>query len=101
MESSGVAPWDWTPEQLDAAPRLAAALELGYMQDLPADQRLQLAHYEYSSVGKIDPAGWPGGMDGFRASTNAILSGVRPQGQISPIYDETQYLIPGIDIPLP
>jgi LysM repeat protein len=74
MESSGIAPWDWTPEQLYWAPRLGAALEQMYLMGLPEDQRLQIAHYEYSSQGKIDPAGWPGGMDGLRASINAILS---------------------------
>jgi hypothetical protein len=78
MESSGVTPWDWTPEQIDAAPRLGAALESGYLQGRPEDLRLQLAHFEYSSAGKIDPAGWPGGMDGLRASINACLAGLAP-----------------------
>jgi hypothetical protein len=69
MESSGIAPWDWTPDQLRVAPYLGAALERAYGIDL------QIAHYEYSSQGKIDPAGWPGGMDGLRASINAVLAG--------------------------
>lgn len=69
MESSGVAPWDWTPEQLDAAPRIAAATERAYGFEL------ELGHLEYSSEGKIDPAGWPGGMDGFRDTVNGILAG--------------------------
>lgn len=73
MESSGIAPWDWTPAQLKMAPIVGAALEAHYLKKLPADQRLQLGHMEYSSEGKIDPAGWPGGMDGLRASINAIL----------------------------
>ena len=82
MESSGVYPWDWTPAQLDAAPRLGAALERHYLQRLPAEARLQLGHMEYSDAGKIDPAGWPGGMDGLRASINKILSTgtTKPQG---------------------
>jgi LysM repeat protein len=75
MESSGIAPWDWTAEQLYWAPRLGAALEEIYLLGLPADQRLQIAHYEWSDQGKIDPAGWPGGMDGLRASINALLAG--------------------------
>lgn len=75
MESSGIAPWDWTSEQLYWAPRLGAALERIYLQRLPEEQRLQIAHYEYSSQGKIDPAGWPGGMDGLRNSINSILAG--------------------------
>ena len=75
MESSGVAPWDWTEDQIRVAPYLGAALERAYLQGLPADMRLQLGHKEYSSEGKIDPAGWPGDMDGLRASINAILNG--------------------------
>lgn len=75
MESSGVAPWDWTAAQLKMAPVVGAALERHYLSKLPADQRLQLGHMEYSSQGKIDPAGWPGGMDGLRASINAVLAG--------------------------
>lgn len=67
MESSGIAPWDWTADQLHVAPYLGAALERVY------GATLQIAHYEYSSQGKIDPAGWPGGMDGLRASINAVL----------------------------
>lgn len=74
MESSGIAPWDWTPDQLRVAPYLGAALELGYLQHLPAEMRLQLGHKEYSSEGKIDPAGWPGDCDGLRASINAAIA---------------------------
>ena len=69
MESSGVAPWDWTADQLRVAPFLGAALERSYGADL------QIGHLEYSSQGKIDPAGWPGGMDGLRGSINALLTG--------------------------
>lgn len=74
MESSGVKPWDWTPAQLAAAPVLGAALERAYMMHLDPSARLQLGHLEYSDAGKIDPAGWPGGMDGLRAQINAQLS---------------------------
>lgn len=69
MESSGIVPWDWTLDQLRVAPHLGAALEKAYGADL------QLAHYEYSSQGKIDPAGWPGGMDGLRESINTLVAG--------------------------
>jgi len=79
MESSGIKPWDWTPEQLYWAPRLGAALEKGFLMGLPPEKRIQAAHYEYSSQGKIDPAGWPGNMDGLRASINAILAGPAPK----------------------
>jgi hypothetical protein len=75
MESSGVEPWDWTDAQLDAMPRLGAALELHYLQYLAPEGRLQLGHYEYSSAGKIDPTGLPGAMDGLRARINAIAYG--------------------------
>lgn len=75
MESSGVAPYDWTPEQLAVVPVLGAALERAYLYDQAEDDRPQLGHKEYSSQGKIDPAGWPGDCDGLRDSINAILSG--------------------------
>jgi len=83
MESSGVAPWDWTEDQIRVAPHLGAALERAYLGGIPEDLRLQLGHKEYSSQGKIDPAGWPGDMDGLRASINAVLNGsaaIAPQG---------------------
>jgi hypothetical protein len=73
-ESSGVVPWDWTADQLRVAPVLGAALELELLGWLSAEERLQLGHLEYSSEGKIDPAGWPGGMDGLRASINSKLA---------------------------
>lgn len=82
MESSGIAPWDWTEDQIRVAPHLGAALERAYLQGIPEESRLQLGHKEYSSEGKIDPAGWPGDMDGLRASINAVLSGsaaINPQ----------------------
>lgn len=78
MESSGIEPWDWTPEQLHWAPIVGAALEAHYLQSRPAELRLQLGHMEYSTEGKIDPAGWPGGMDGLRESINSILEGGAP-----------------------
>lgn len=73
MESSGVSPWDWTDHQKRVAPYLGAALELGYLMHLPPQSRIQIAHYEYSAEGKIDPAGWPGQMDGLRAQINATI----------------------------
>jgi len=75
MESSGIAPWDWTADQIRVAPHLGAALERAYLSGLPEAQRLQLGHKEYSSQGKIDPAGWPGDMDGLRGAINAVLNG--------------------------
>lgn len=72
-ESSGVTPWDWTKDQLRVWPYLAAALEQVYLSNRAASLRLQLGHKEYSSEGKIDPAGIS--MDQFRASINKIISG--------------------------
>lgn len=74
MESSGVAPFDWTADQIRVVPFLGAALEEAYLEGLPAEMRLQISHQEYSSEGKIDPAGWPGGMEALRASINAVLA---------------------------
>lgn len=87
MESSGVAPWDWTPDQIRVAPHLGAALERAYLQRLPEDMRLQLGHKEYSYDGKIDPAGWPGDMDGLRAAINRILSGTVQTQSVTPKED--------------
>lgn len=66
MESSGIAPWDWTDAQKRVAPYLGAALMDMY------GYTLNIGHYEYSKEGKIDPAGWPGGMDGLRAQITAV-----------------------------
>jgi LysM repeat protein len=85
MESSGIAPWDWTAEQIYWAPRLGAALELIYLQGLPPERRLQISHQEYSSQGKIDPAGWPGGMDGLRNAINGILGGGSAPAPVAPV----------------
>lgn len=90
MESSGIAPWDWTAEQLATVPRIAAATELAFGIDL------ELGHLEYSSEGKIDPAGWPGGMDGFRATVNAVLSsnGISPQSTtVTPALTQNQQFL--------
>lgn len=78
MEAAGLEPFDWTQAQFDAAPRLGAALERAYLMNRPPELRIQAGHSEYSSEGKIDPAGWPGGMNGLRASINALLAGSTP-----------------------
>lgn len=87
MESSGVAPFDWTPEQLAVVPIAGAALERAYLFDQAEDDRPQLGHLEYSSQGKIDPAGWPGGCDGLRASINAVLGGALPSAVVPQSYE--------------
>lgn len=83
MESSGIAPADWTADQLRVAPYLGAALELEYLQHLPEGLRAQIGHKEYTGArtpdlaGKIDPYEWPGGEDGLRASINACIAEFR------------------------
>lgn len=74
MESSGIAPFDWTADQKRIAPYLGAALELSYLMHLPPELRTQIGHKEYSDEGKIDPAGWPGDMNGFRDQINEKIA---------------------------
>lgn len=62
MESSGLAPWDWTAAQLAVIPAIRDALRAGY------GHRRDVSHAEYSSEGKIDPAGLPGGMGWLRSA---------------------------------
>lgn len=62
MESSGIPPYDWTPAQLQAIPILRDALRDGY------GHNLDIGHMEWSSGGKIDPAGLPGGMNWLRTA---------------------------------
>lgn len=68
MESSGIAPADWTPEQLAAIPVLRDALRDGY------GHKLDIAHFEYSDGGKIDPWGLPGGMNWLRTAPATKVS---------------------------
>jgi hypothetical protein len=100
MESSGIAPWDWTEDQIRIAPHLGAAFERAYLGWLDESERLQLGHLEYSSQGKIDPAGWPGGMDGLRANINAVLNGsaaINPQSTTTPQEDDFMALFASIE----
>lgn len=73
MESSGVAPADWTAAQLEYMPVLGAALERGYGNGNP--NFLQIAHREYAgpAQGKIDPSFID--MDSFRDNINKLLAG--------------------------
>lgn len=66
-ESSGVAPADWTSHQIRVWPYLAAALAKAYGGANP-DTWLQIAHYEWSNQGKIDPALVPGRIEGLRSA---------------------------------
>lgn len=71
MTSAGTRPWDWTAAQLAAMPLLGAALSDIY--GLSSSQHW--GHMEYSSTGKIDPAGLPGGMSGLRSRISAVNFG--------------------------
>ncbi|WP_052230376.1 N-acetylmuramoyl-L-alanine amidase [Streptomyces sp. CT34] len=66
--------FDWTDAQLDAYPRGVAAL-LRYA-NLPAERAI--GHKEWAPGRKVDPAFWPGDMDGFRDSVRKILGGRQP-----------------------
>jgi hypothetical protein len=68
-ESSGRG--DWTPAQLEAYPRGVAAL----LRDLGVGADRFIAHKEWAPGRKTDPAGWPGDMNGFRATVARILNG--------------------------
>jgi hypothetical protein len=69
-ESAGVG--DWTPEQLDAYPRLVRALADHY--DFPIDGKF-IGHLEWAPLRKIDPHGWPGGMNGLRSQAKSVTTG--------------------------
>lgn len=82
MESSGLAPWDWTDDQIRVAPHLGAALGKILWG---TKTHWQIGHMEYARVqGKIDPAGWPGGMDGLRASINKVMEGTPTPAPVKP-----------------
>lgn len=68
-ESSGRG--DWTPAQLEAYPRGVAAL----LRDLGVGADRFIGHKEWAPGRKTDPAGWPGDMNGFRATVARILNG--------------------------
>lgn len=67
-ESTGYG--DWTSAQLMAYPKGVAALlsAFGYGSDRA------VAHKEWAPTRKIDPAGWPGDMGGFRATVEQWLN---------------------------
>lgn len=84
MESSGVSN-DWTPAQLRVMPHVYAALEAWYGDA----SFMQLAHREYSSMGKIDPAFID--MDGMRSEINSILyGGVSGSAAAPQVYEEDE-----------
>ena len=66
--SRGTFPWDWTPAQLDAYKRGCAALLRRIGKSAAAGC---VAHREYSSEGKIDPAGID--MNAFRRDVQVLI----------------------------
>lgn len=66
-ESSGVAPADLTADQIRVWPYLASTLARMYKPAAP-DTFLQLAHYEWSSMGKIDASLLPDRIEGLRSA---------------------------------
>lgn len=65
---------DWTPAQLDAYKRGCAAI----LARIGRDSSDCVAHREYSSEGKIDPAGID--MVAFRRDVQAVIDGGAPGG---------------------
>ncbi|MEV0246216.1 N-acetylmuramoyl-L-alanine amidase [Nocardia sp. NPDC050712] len=70
--SCGRAPFDWTPRQLEAYQRGAAAI----LRRIGRDADDCVAHREYSSEGKIDPAGLD--MTEFRWAVQGFIEGGAP-----------------------
>ncbi|MGO1050751.1 peptidoglycan recognition protein family protein [Crossiella sp. CA198] len=93
VEAESTGRGDWTAAQRESYPRGVAAI-LRHAR-LGADRCI--AHKEYARpVGrKVDPHGWPGDMNGFRATVAAWLRGTNegddmanvPQWQWDRIYD--------------
>lgn len=65
--SRGTPPWDWTPTQLDAYKRGCAAI----LRRIGRGAGDCVGHREYSSEGKIDPAGID--MNAFRREVQALI----------------------------
>jgi hypothetical protein len=71
VEAESTGGGDWTVEQIHAYPVGVAAI----LRYLGLDASRAAGHKEYAPSRKIDPAGWPGGLDGFRAHVAAELAG--------------------------
>lgn len=69
IEAESAGRGDWTPAQLEAYPRGVAAL----LRHLGLGVDRAIGHKEWTPR-KIDPAGWPGDMNGFRDTTARWLS---------------------------
>lgn len=82
---------DWTPAQLHIYPLMCAVL----LHALGLSAARFVGHKEYSSVGKPDPAFWPGDMAGFRTQIAQDLADM--QGE-PPVADA---LTAGTKLPVP
>jgi hypothetical protein len=71
IEAESAGRGDWTPAQLESYPRGVAAL----LRHLGVGADRFIAHKEWAPGRKTDPAGWPGDMNGFRATVARILNG--------------------------
>lgn len=65
IEAESTGRGDWTAAQVAGWPQLNRAL----MQHYRFPDRMIIGHLEWAPLRKIDPHGWPGGMDGLRAQT--------------------------------
>lgn len=63
VEAESTGRGDWTPAQLVSYPRGVAAL----LRHLGLGPDRAIGHKEWAPTRKIDPSGWPGDMNGFRA----------------------------------
>ncbi len=75
-ESTGSVAGDWTPQQVNAYPRLVAALAAGYGFSLS----MAIAHYEWAPTRKVDPRGFPGGMAAIRSGVGPGPTPAAPSG---------------------
>lgn len=86
VEAESTGRGDWTSAQLESYPRGVAAL----LRHLGLGPERALAHKEWAPGRKIDPAGWPGDMKGFRESVAEWMAGKTPGGFLMALSDEQQ-----------
>ena len=73
IEAESTGRGDWTSAQVDAYPRLVAALKAHY--NIPNSR--VIAHYQWTSR-KIDPYKFPGGMSALRSGTTSTPTPTPP-----------------------
>ncbi|SDN33835.1 peptidoglycan recognition protein family protein [Allokutzneria albata] len=74
VEAESTGRGDWTSAQHESYPRGVAAL----LSHVGLGPERALAHKEWAPGRKIDPAGWPGDMGGFRGSVGEWMEGGMP-----------------------